>query len=68
MRYGDAIYKKSTVLQPQQFGVSKVAAKPVKVISPTEDNGWLGPLGVTSMHATAGSLYGYGVPSNSPQY
>lgn len=68
MRYGDAVYRKFNSLQPQQFGNQKVSAKPMTVISPSEDNGWIGPLGITSMHSSAGSLYGYGVPTDNPQY
>lgn len=64
LRYGDAVFRKtSNVLQPRQF-----KAFMPRVVSPTEDNGWLGPLGVTTMHSTAGSMYGYGVPSGRPQY
>lgn len=64
LAYGDAVFKqKTTVLQPKQF-----VARKVKVAQASEDNGWIGPLGSTTMHATAGSLYGYGVPSDNPQY
>lgn len=47
---------------PDQF------AKAVKISSPTEDNGWIGPLGQYSDVTSGGSLYGYGVSPDYPQY
>ncbi len=76
MQYGDGIpVTASRHLEPRQFQ----AFRP-KIASATDDNGWLGPLGFSTMHATAGSLYGYGaastqtgkigygVPQDNPQY
>lgn len=64
LAYGDAVFQKTgPALQPKQF-----AARKTTVIAPSVDNGWLGPLGVTSMHSSAGSLYGYGVTPDNPQY
>ena len=64
MRYGDAVpLSMSRHLEPRQFK----AFKP-RIATATEDNGWLGPLGSYTMHTQAGSLYGYGVPPDNPQY
>jgi hypothetical protein len=62
--YGDAIYTPaSRHLQPKQFEHFMP-----KVAQSSDDNGWIGPMGMYSMHSSAGSLYGYGVPSDNPQY
>lgn len=53
--YGDAVPTARRHLNATQF------AKPVKVASATEDNGWLGPLGSYGQSSGPGSLYGYGV-------
>lgn len=64
LAYGDGVFtQKTEILHPKQFR----AAKPV-VAQASDDNGWIGPLGSTTMHSTAGSLYGYGVPADNPQY
>jgi hypothetical protein len=64
LQYGDAVpTSASRHLEPRQFQ----AFKP-RIATASEDNGWIGPLGSYSMHAQAGSLYGYGVPTGNPQY
>jgi hypothetical protein len=62
LHYGEAI-PTSRMLEPRQFK----AFRP-RIATASDDNGWIGPLGFYSMHSHAGSLYGYGVPSDHPQY
>lgn len=60
MAYGDVVTTSpSRNLSPKQFP---------KVAQPTDDNGWIGPLGSFGQHSPSGSLYGYGVPPDSPTY
>lgn len=64
LNYGEAIpLSSSRHLEPRQFK----AFRP-KIATASDDNGWIGPLGFYSMHPSAGSLYGYGVPPDNPQY
>lgn len=58
--YGDAVVP--GVLQPQQF-----RTLPVRVMTPTIDNGYLGPLGNYGQPSSSGSLYGYGITSGIPR-
>ena len=64
LTYGEAI-SPSRHLSPLQF---KDYAAKVNVAQSSDDNGWIGPLGFYSDHPSAGSLYGYGVPADHPQY
>jgi hypothetical protein len=56
LHYGDAVSPRTRNVNPQQFHTL-----PVEVVKPTDDGGYLGPLGDYGTPTPAGSLYGYGV-------
>lgn len=62
IQYGDAMVTARRHLSPAQF------PRQVDVAEPTQDNGWIGPLGITSPFSPSGSIYGYGVAADWPHY
>lgn len=59
LAYGDA-----TVTSPRRH----LSSQEFTAAQPTDDNGWIGPLGSFGQHSSSGSLYGYGIPSDNPTY
>lgn len=60
--YGDAMVTARRHLSPRQFPY------PPKIATATDDNGWIGPLGMATPFTPSGSIYGYGVASDRPHY
>lgn len=62
IRYGDATVTARRHLSPREFPQKVVVAQA------TDDNGWLGPIGIHSPFSPSGSLYGYGVAADKPMW
>lgn len=62
LMYGDA------AMQTSKRHLSAAQFSKIDVPTPSIDGGWLGPEGSYGEPSSSGSLYGYGVPSDYPQY